>query len=165
MPAQGPIDWVADVSGTRVIGLDTLVEGQGGGALRPESLAKLAETLSGAGERPVVVALHHPPLRTGIAFMDAIGLANPDSLEAVVARHCGALRLIAGHVHGVYHGMLGPHPVSTAPSTCSAFRLDFREAAPVGFMTAPLGCAVLDTGPGGVWAAMPLEHGDGPFPF
>lgn len=165
MPDDGPLDWVVEVLGTRIVGLDTLVEGQGGGQLRAQSLNHLAEALDQSEGRPVVVALHHPPLRTGIRFMDAIGLEDVKALEGILRRHDGPLRVLAGHVHGVYHGMLGGHPVVTAPSTCSAFALDQREEAPVGFMLGPLGFAVLDTAPGGVWAACSLAMGDGPYGF
>lgn len=165
LPQSGPLNWVADVGDTRVIGLDTLIEGQGGGRLASETVAFLSLALAGANGRPVVLALHHPPLRTGIRFMDDIALENTDQLEATLEQAHGPLRIVAGHVHGVYHGMLGPHPVSTAPSTCSAFALDLRESAPVGFMSGPVGFAFLDTAPGGVWSACPLDHGDGPFRF
>lgn len=165
MPDDGPLDWVADVAGTRIIGLDTLVEGQGGGKLRARSLDHLAQALAQSKDQSVVIALHHPPLRTGIRFMDAIGLENAEALEGILRRHGGPLRVLAGHVHGVYHAMLGGHPVVTAPSTCSAFAFDRRREAPVGFMLGPLGFAVLDTAPGGVWTACPLAMGDGPYGF
>ena len=165
IPATGLIDWVRDIGDTCVVGLDTLIEGQGGGLLRRESLDLLAEALDMAENRPVLVALHHPPLRTGIRFMDAIALQNPDDLSRGLARRKTPLRIVAGHVHGVFHGQLGQHAVCTAPSLCSAFALDRREAAPVGFMSGPTGCAVIDTAPGGTWAALPLDHGDGPFGF
>lgn len=164
-PQSGPIDWVADVAGTRIVGLDTLVEGQGGGRLAAESLERLSDALATSDGRPAVLALHHPPLRTGIRFMDAIGLANATELAERIAHYNGSLRIVAGHVHGVFHGRLGGHPVATAPSVCSAFALDVRESARAGFMTGPTGCAVLDTGPDDIWIAVPLEHGDGPFDF
>lgn len=165
MPDDGPLDWIAEVAGTRIIGLDTLVEGQGGGLLRARTLDYLAEALDLSQGKPVVVALHHPPLRTGIRFMDAIGLDNAEALEGILRRHDGPLWVLSGHVHGVYHCMLGGHPVVTAPSTCSAFVFDQREEAPVGFMLGPLGFGILDTAPGGVWTACPLVMGDGPYGF
>jgi len=162
---RGLIDWVADIGDTRIIGLDTLVEGQGGGALRDESLSHLREALAGSGDMQVVLALHHPPLLTGIRFMDAIGLANPDALRDGLDRHTAPVRVLAGHVHGVYHGLLGRHPVVTAPACCSAFALDRRADAPAGFMTGPTGCGLIDTAPGGVWTELPFAHGEGPFTF
>ncbi|WP_297770222.1 phosphodiesterase [uncultured Roseovarius sp.] len=162
---RGLIDWVTDIGDTRIVGLDTLVEGQGGGRLRPESLSVVSEALIGIGDRPMVVALHHPPIRTGIRFMDAIGLENPEDLRAVLDTRPQPVKVLAGHVHGVYCGLLGRHPVVTAPSTCSAFALDTRDNARVGFMTGPTGCALIDTSPGGVWTELPLSYGQGPFNF
>ncbi|MCV0349339.1 MAG: phosphodiesterase [Nitratireductor sp.] len=165
MPQSGLIDWSVDVAGTPVIGLDTLVEGQGGGLLRPESLALLATALERAGTHDVLIALHHPPMRTGIRFMDAIGLANADAFAEILNEFDGTARIVAGHVHGVYQGRIGRHAVLAAPSTCSAFALDCRANAPVGFMTGPRGCAVIDTAPDGAWTAIPLESANGPFSF
>jgi 3',5'-cyclic AMP phosphodiesterase CpdA len=51
MRRTGLIDWVADIGDTCVIGLDTLIDGKGGGVLRDESLALLSEALAGAGGR------------------------------------------------------------------------------------------------------------------
>lgn len=165
MPEEGPIDWVVDVGDTRVIGLDTLLEGRGGGRLRDESLARLASAVAGDAERSIVVALHHPPITTGIGFMDRIALENPEALRDALASRSAPVRIVAGHVHGVFHALLGAHPVSTAPSVCSAFALDRRAEAPVGFHRGPTGYAVLDTGAAGTWTVVPLESADGPFPF
>jgi len=165
MPARGPIDWSAEVNGTLVVGLDTLIEGRDGGSLRARTLLHLRDALASAGARPVVVALHHPPLMTGIRFMDAIGLDNIAELAEVLQGFEGALHVLAGHVHGVHHAMIARHPVLTAPSMGSAFTLDRRRDAPLGFMAGPTGCAVLDTGPGGTWAAVMIDEFDGPFPF
>lgn len=165
MPERGLVDWKAEVGDTWVIGIDTLVEGQSGGRIRPESLAFLGEALAGAGSRPVVVALHHPPMQTGIRFMDAIGLENIGALDVALAVETSEITILAGHVHSIHYGKLGRHRVATSPAICSAFSLDLRVNAPIGFMTGPTGCAILDTGPGGNWSAIPLDPSDGPFAF
>ncbi len=165
IPATGLIDWSTEVGDTLAIGLDTLVEGQGGGILRPQSLTHLAEALSVAGPRPVIIALHHPPLRTGIGFMDAIGLESTAGLEQALAAARTDVTVVAGHVHGVHHGRIGRHIVATAPAVCSAFALDRRADAPVGFFTRPTGCALVDTGPGGIWSMVPLDPTGDPYPF
>jgi Icc protein len=161
----GLLDWVVDLPDTRLIGLDTLVEGQGAGRVQPDSLAFLTQALVSAGGRALAVALHHPPLRTGIRFMDEIGLENAAALAAAIPADCGPITFVAGHVHGVYLGRIGAHRVVTAPSLCSAFAFDRRANAPVGFMTGPTGYAILDTGPDNIWTAQPLFMGDGPFDF
>ncbi|CUH48851.1 metallophosphoesterase [Ruegeria atlantica] len=164
-PPSGLIDWATTIGDTLVVGLDTLVEGQGGGRLREDSLDLLRNALDTAGQGPVVIMLHHPPIKTGIRFMDAIGLENAEALEAELADTRCDITLIAGHVHGIHHGRLGHHRVATAPSVCSGFALDLRASATVGFLTGPTGCAFIDTAPGGIWSAVPLDPSDGPFPF
>ncbi len=165
MPTTGMLDWIVDLPDTRLIGLDTLVEGQGAGRLQPDSLEFLTLALNGAGTRTTVVALHHPPLRTGIRFMDNIGLENTEELAGAIPANCGPVTFVSGHVHGIYLGLIGAHRVVTAPSLCSAFALDRRADAPVGFLTGPTGYALLDTGPDDSWTAQPLFMGDGPFDF
>ncbi len=165
MPKDGFVDWTETVGDTRIVGLDTLVEGQGAGLLRQKSLDFLAAELSQTGSSPVVVMLHHPPIRTGIQFMDAIGLENPSELEKVLQQAKANITVLAGHVHGVHHGRIGGHPVVTAPAICSGFALDRRDNAPVGFFSGPTGCAVLETGPQGIWSVVPLDPAEGPFSF
>lgn len=165
IPTSGLIDWHAEIGDTLIIGLDTLVEGWGGGRLRPESLEFLGHTLESLGTGPAVIALHHPPLKTGIRFIDAIGLENARDLQETLTRAKGEVMIVAGHVHGAHHGLLGRHRVATAPSICSAFPLDLRSDAPVGFSTGPTGCAVIDTAEGGLWSGVSLDVADGPHPF
>jgi hypothetical protein len=97
--------------------------------------------------------------------MDAIDLENREDLVSVLADWPSPVRVLAGHVHGVFMGRIGPHSVATAPSTCSLFALDRREVAEVGFLTGPCGFAILDTGQDDTWIALPLNYGDGPFGF
>ena len=165
MPKEGFIDWAGTVEDTRIIGVDTLVAGQGAGLLRQESLNFLAAELSRAINSAVVVILHHPPLRTGIQFMDEIGLKNPADLAQILEQTNADVSVLAGHVHGVHHGRIGGYSVLTAPSVCSGFVLDRRKHAPIGFFSGPTGCAVLETGPQSNWSVVPLDPAEGPFPF
>ena len=165
MPATGLIDWSETFGETLVIGLDTLIEGQGGGILRPESLSFLSEALARQNTGPTVLMLHHPPIQTGIRFMDAIGLENATLLDSVLKEAQTEVTVLAGHVHGVYFRSVRGHRVMTAPSICSAFALDRRAGARVGFQSGPTGCALLDTGPDGHWTVLPLEPSSGTHPF
>ena len=165
MPKEGPVDWATDLGTTRIVGLDSLVEGQGAGRLSETTLSHLRDSLADFHGDSVVVALHHPPLLTGIRFMDDIRLENVVELAAILAPFNGELLVVAGHVHGVHLGRVGGHPVVTAPSICSAFALDRRSDAPVGFNTGPTGYAVIDTVKDGLWSAVPLEPFDGPHAF
>ena len=125
----------------RVLTLDSRRPGRDDGALGAEQLARLDADLAAGDGAPALVALHHPPIATGMPFLDDIGLdaGDRDALRDVAARH-GVRRIVAGHVHMTAHGLLGATPVLTAPST---WRLRARlrlgqpgyeiEDAPAGF--------------------------------
>ena len=86
--------------------------------------------------------MHHPPLLTGIAVWDAMGLAPADrvALGAVIERHPQVRRLVGGHFHLAITAELAGRTVLTAPSTYTQFRLDFDvgeiepAADPAGFV-------------------------------
>lgn len=165
MLGTGPLGWTCDLPGLRVIGLDTLVEGQGGGRLAASSLDFLADAVERAPDCPVLVALHHPPLMSGIAFMDAIGLSNPDD-PATVLRDAGRdLRLVCGPIHGTRFTAVGGCPVLSAPATCSTFDADFREGAPAGFHDGPGGFLLNGWKAGFRTVEISPAPGSGPWPF
>ncbi len=103
---SGFFDWVYETSDTLIIGLDTLVEGQNHGMLRSESLNLLFEKLNQPIEKNIVLAIHHPPINTGIPFMDEIALKNSDELLECLGAANQPIRILCGHVHGIYHGTL-----------------------------------------------------------
>ena len=81
----GPLNWHKKIGHINLIGLDTLVEGQGGGYLIPESLEYLEKTLNNIKSEPTMLALHHPPFETGIQFMDSIGLENTNEFKTIIS--------------------------------------------------------------------------------
>ena len=68
-------------------------------ATRPEQLAWLDARLAEAPTTPALVALHHPPFRTGIDHMDAMMLLDGAALAEVIGRHPQVERVLCGHVH------------------------------------------------------------------
>ncbi len=101
LPAAEPVflHYVAAVGPLRLIALDTVVAGAGGGRLCPVRLGWLAARLAEAPEAPTVIAMHHPPFVTGIGFMDRLGLEGRDDLAGVLARYRNIERILCGHVH------------------------------------------------------------------
>ena len=147
-------DWVYETSDTVVIGLDTLVEGQKYGMLRSESLNLLFKNLNQPNEKNIILAIHHPPINTGIPFMDEIGLKNSIELSECLDAAGQPIRILCGHVHGIYQGTLGIHSVVTAPSTCTRFSFNRRVNAQKGFKLFPTGFAYLDSSNSGFWTPL-----------
>jgi 3',5'-cyclic AMP phosphodiesterase CpdA len=122
-----PVQYAVDLGPLRLVVLDTTRPGEDPGCLDAERLAWLDETLAAAPEQPTLVAMHHPPLFTGIPGWDEVGLPAEDhrTLGDVIARHRQVRRLVAGHVHRSITGDLAGRPVMTIPSTYVQGRLHF----------------------------------------
>ncbi len=144
MPESGKINWVHDLKDLRIIGLDSLIEGKGGGLFDAASARFLERALAGAAQKPVLLAIHHPPIKSGIWFMDKIGLEGHELLAETLRPFTNEIRIISGHLHASITGTINDRVVVVGPSTCSAFATDYRADAPVGFMTGPRGYVVHD---------------------
>jgi Icc protein len=129
LPGVGgePVQYVAELGPLRLVVLDTTRPGEDPGALDEERLSWLDAELQSAPEAPTVLAMHHPPLITGIRPLDAIGLPAEDrrALAAVVERHPQVRRLVAGHMHRAVTAVLAGRAVLAVPSTYMQARLDF----------------------------------------
>ena len=89
-----PVHYSFDCGPLRIFALDTLVEGEDYGQLDSAQLDWLGRCLSECHDRPVIVMLHHPPVRSGIPGMDRVRLQAPEALGAVVARHSNIERVL-----------------------------------------------------------------------
>ena len=76
----------------------------------------LDEQLS-ASDKPTLIAIHHPPFRTGIGFIDMVGPEWYEEMGAIVARHPQVLKIICGHGHIDLQGRLGQVPVLMVGAT------------------------------------------------
>jgi 3',5'-cyclic AMP phosphodiesterase CpdA len=144
LPGKGdePINYGADVDGMRLVVLDTTVPGEDHGALDSERLEWLDAELSAAAPTPTLLAMHHPPLLSGLPAMDALGLEEDgrERLREVIERHPHLGCIAAGHMHRAVVAELSRHPVVVSPSTYADAVLDFRsrevvfeEASSAGF--------------------------------
>lgn len=165
LPNVGPLNWARQIGDIHLIGIDTLVEGQGGGTLAPESLSFLQDAFSKAGKAPVLLALHHPPFSCGIGFMDEIGLTNRQALRDVLTTHAGPLRIVCGHIHNMIVSDVAGHIAISAPSPCSTFAYDRRPDARVGYMTSEDGCLLHRWEAGFQTVRIGPVAGLGPYPF
>ena len=129
LPGAGdsPVQYSVDLGPLRLVVLDTTRPGEDPGSLDAERLAWLDAELSAAREQPTLLAMHHPPLLTGIPAWDELGLPAADrrALAEVVERHPQVRRLVAGHVHRAITAELAGRPVMTVPSTYVQARLRF----------------------------------------
>lgn len=125
----GGVDYVVDdVAPLRIIALDTHIPDRPDGRLSDAQLHWLDAQLTGAGGRPCLVAMHHPPFLTGIGHMDAMGLhpASIEGLEGVLRRHDNVERVLCGHLHRSITRRFASTVAMTAPSCAHAVALDLH---------------------------------------
>jgi Icc protein len=111
-----------DIGRWRIVLLDSVQAGQAGGALSPTRLAALAAALEQAGERHVLVCLHHHPVPLGSRWLDQVALANPEAFFAVIDGHPGVRGILWGHVHQSFDALRNGVRLLATPSTCVQFR-------------------------------------------
>jgi 3',5'-cyclic-AMP phosphodiesterase len=129
-PVEGahrdPFHYVVRCGVARLIVCDTTQPGRDAGRLDAGARAWLEAELAAEPTVPTILAMHHAPLLTGIAAMDAIGLpaADRSALGEVLTRFPAVRRVVAGHVHRAAFALLGGCPVFACPSTHLQLRFD-----------------------------------------
>jgi 3',5'-cyclic-AMP phosphodiesterase len=111
----------AELGGWGVVLLDTQLPNDPSGCLAAPELARLEADLSAFSNRPVLVCLHHPPVKVGSAWLDDVGLRNGLDVLAVIDRHPQVKVVLAGHVHQAFDRQRGGVRVLATPSTCAQF--------------------------------------------
>jgi 3',5'-cyclic-AMP phosphodiesterase len=145
LPDRGgeAVQYGVEVGPLRVLLLDSTRPGEARGELPRERLAWLERALAETRDTPTLVALHHPPFRTGSAAWDRIGLpaTHRAAFAAVVAGRPQVHAVVAGHVHRTIAAQVGTRPALSVPSTYVQARLDLTSDE-IAFGDDPPGFAV-----------------------
>jgi 3',5'-cyclic-AMP phosphodiesterase len=136
-----PVQYAVELGSLRLVVLDSTRPGEERGELDADRVSWLDAELAGAPDRATVIALHHPPVSTGVPAWDEMGLPAADrrALGDVLERHPQVRRVVAGHVHRAMTAELAGRPVVAVPSTYVQTRLSFSSgeiemaAEPCGF--------------------------------
>ncbi len=152
-----------DYPGLRLLCCDSSVPGRDDGELGPTQLAWLDRELGRDPEVPAVLAMHHHPVPSGIAFMDTIMLSDADRLAAVLGGHRPPTRILTGHLHRPSAAMFAGSLVTSAPSTYRQVHLDLDPARPLAFVDEPPGLLLHRLeGPDAVTHLLPIQDGGPP---
>lgn len=129
---NGFIHYVHEAAGLTIVCLDTLEPGRHGGAFCEARRDWLRGKLDEAAGKPVVIFMHHPPVVSGIDWMDpapdeswielfAAGVAGHE--DHILAIHCGHLhRPLATSFRGI--------PLMVTPSVAPLVALDLSPIDP-----------------------------------
>ena len=122
----------------RLVGCDTLIPGDEAGRLGDEQLAWLDSELAADRATPTLVAMHHPPIRVGIAPVDGAALMDRHALWAVLDRHPQVRLVVTGHAH---RAVAAPR-VFVCPGVNLQTALDLRPGAEFELVGEPPAIAV-----------------------
>ena len=128
---QGFVQYVVPLPGLRLIALDSLEPGRHGGAFCEARADWLRAQLDADPATPVVIAMHHPPVITGLDWLDGDSEASwTRRFAAAIAGRSQVRTIIAGHVHRSIHTQLAGVPLTVCPSTAAAIALDLTPVSP-----------------------------------
>ena len=83
----------------RIIALDSLIDGEVCGILNGDQREWLDAELSKVPDRPTILMLHHPPVHTGVPWLNTFGLREANQFGEVIGRHPKIFRVLSGHDH------------------------------------------------------------------
>jgi 3',5'-cyclic-AMP phosphodiesterase len=104
----------------RLLLLDSVLAGSpiGEGALSESSWRWLGCELE-KGDQPAIIALHHPPLATGLDWVDQMQLRDGDRFHQLMAHYPQVKLVVFGHIHAELHRRIGAVDYYGCPSTCT----------------------------------------------
>ncbi|OED40786.1 phosphodiesterase [Chromatiales bacterium (ex Bugula neritina AB1)] len=138
LPDQGTyINYTVEHYPLRLIGLDTTVPGRPEGNLCAERLSWLDRQLQLEPDKPTVLFMHHPPIKTGIEHMDVQNCGNGEALGDLLSKHRQVFQILCGHVHRPIHQQWRGVTVTIAPSASHYVALDLKKGSPADFNLEP----------------------------
>ncbi len=101
--ATDTLDYVIEHNGVRIVCVDSAANGvDHGGRLSDEQLEWLRTQLAADSEKPLLAAIHHPPLLLGSDMMDFFGVTNGADVHDVYKTAVPRLQAVFfGHIHQV----------------------------------------------------------------
>ncbi len=116
MPQTGYLQYAIDFYPVRLIGLDTLIEGEGSGVLCMERLEWLVNTLKQKPEKPTLLFMHHPPVKNGVKLFDELYCDTPPQFEELIQKSPQVIGILSGHYHHLCMTTFGGKMCLMAPS-------------------------------------------------
>lgn len=121
---NGRLDHVRQLSGGKLITMDSSRIGREDGVLDDEQMDWLDEQLSDGA--PAVVAMHHPCVLLGGPALAKVSLEAPsiERLARTVSAHDNVLTVVSGHAHMTYSAPFAGTMAHVCPSV--SYEFDFR---------------------------------------
>ncbi len=117
----GPEIHIERLSNWHLLMLDSHVEGATHGRVHPDAIDQLNDVLDTLSQ-PVMIAVHHPPVKIGCKWIDGINLQRAAPLLDAVRSHPQVKLVLSGHVHQSFATSLGHAAIYTTPATSIQFK-------------------------------------------
>lgn len=124
---DGFLHYAMEQDGLRILLLDTFEPGRHGGAFCEARAAWLSAQLDAAPATPTLIFMHHPPVVSGIDWMDPVpGEAWIERFGAVVEGRGQILAIHCGHLHRPLAATFRGIPLHVTPSVAPLVAMDLR---------------------------------------
>ncbi len=128
---DGFLQYTVEDHAVRIIVLDTLKEGRHGGSFCQTRTDWLDAKLAEQPERPTVIAMHHPPIRTGIGWLTAKpGDKWVERLRDVISRYDNVEHIMAGHTHRSIFKSFAGATISVTQAIAPQTKLELADIDP-----------------------------------
>ena len=132
--ADGFIQYEIDGYDLRLIGMDSISLMAPGGEICSKRLAWLEKRLSQSDERPVVIFMHHPPVKFAVPETDIDGFIGVNEFWGLLEKHRRLERILCGHIHLPTFISWKNCVISTAPSIGMRLTIDLTLENPSRFI-------------------------------
>jgi Icc protein len=112
-----------------IVLLDSTIKGESAGDISPQQLDFLHRSLRTHPQHHVLVCLHHQAMPTGSAWIDRLGLQQPQALQSAIKAQPNVRAVLWGHVHQQSHHYRDGIEWLSSPSTCVQFKPGSDEFA------------------------------------
>jgi Icc protein len=102
--------------------LDSTIKGESAGNVSPQQLDFLQRSLRAHPQHHVLVCLHHQAMPAGSAWIDRLGLQQPQALQTAIKSQPNVRAVLWGHVHQQSHHYRAGIEWLSSPSTCVQFK-------------------------------------------
>lgn len=124
---DGFLHYAIEAEGMRILLLDTLENGRHGGGFCEARAAWLSGQLDAAPDTPTLIFMHHPPVVSGIEWMDPVpGEGWIERFGAAVEGRSQILAIHCGHLHRPLATTFRGIPLHVTPSVAPLVAMDLR---------------------------------------
>lgn len=150
---------ITDAGGWRLVLLDSSIADSNAGHLAQDQLDLLQQAATTAGERNVLVAVHHNPVPVGSRWLDTMLIDNGHALLALIETLPQVRGVVWGHVHQAFDSVYSFGHALESSAARRQIRLLATPATSVQFQPLSDGFAVDTIDPGYRWLDL-HDNGD-----